>query len=213
MARVTYSALVSDMSGKVGDVVFSRWKGRKVVRNRVTPANPRSVAQTIVRVNMALVVAWWSRLSVALKTAIGVLAASESISGFNGFTKRCMRDMNAVPTPQAPRFVPHNTDVLPITELASEPTVGSKSVTLTWVDGGSPVDATVEIYACPSLEPDYTATLVNVTGEPSLVSSGTRVVVLPEGATLYHFFALVKTADAAPEYSLAAHVEGMSSVE
>jgi hypothetical protein len=46
MAKVTFSAAVSDIRGKVGNtIVFSNWKGRPTLRRWLKPANPMTADQ------------------------------------------------------------------------------------------------------------------------------------------------------------------------
>ena len=86
MAKVLYSAIVSDIRNSVGDIVFSAWKGRGYVRRRVTPANPNTTAQQAQRGAMTRTVAVWQSLLLAIQSAWGRYAAGKGISGFNGWT-------------------------------------------------------------------------------------------------------------------------------
>jgi hypothetical protein len=90
MARIDLSPLVSDVRGKVGDTVFSKWKGTNYIRTRVTPANPNTTAQQNVRDAMARLVSIWQELDADLKAAWDVWGATLQISGFNGFVKKNM---------------------------------------------------------------------------------------------------------------------------
>jgi len=50
MAKVTGPLMSMDASGSyAGTIVFTRWKGRNVVRQLVTPANPKSLNQETAR--------------------------------------------------------------------------------------------------------------------------------------------------------------------
>ena len=46
MARVKFSALVSEMRNKLNGSVFSKNRGGNYLRNKVTPVNPQSIFQT-----------------------------------------------------------------------------------------------------------------------------------------------------------------------
>ncbi len=85
MATLIFSALLSDARGKIGDVVFSGWKGRAYVRRRVVPANPNSALQQAIRGAMTLCVASWQSFSVNEQNSWLSYASSRSISTFNGF--------------------------------------------------------------------------------------------------------------------------------
>jgi hypothetical protein len=87
MARLIFSPLLSDARGKVGDVVFSGWKGTPYVRRRVIPANPNSAAQQAIRAAMTLCVASWQSLTANEQNSWLTYAAARSISSFNGFVK------------------------------------------------------------------------------------------------------------------------------
>lgn len=49
MAKVKFSALVSEMRNKLNGSVFSKNRGGNYLRNKVTPVNPQTVHQTDVR--------------------------------------------------------------------------------------------------------------------------------------------------------------------
>lgn len=49
MAKVKFSALISDMRNKLNGSVFSKNRAGSYLRNKVTPVNPQSVAQTAAR--------------------------------------------------------------------------------------------------------------------------------------------------------------------
>lgn len=70
MARLQYSALLSDARGKLNGSVLSRNKGGAYIRNKVTPVNPRSSYQTAQRaIVAALAKAYGSTLTAAQRTA------------------------------------------------------------------------------------------------------------------------------------------------
>lgn len=55
MAKVSGPLMSMDASGKFGGtIVFSKWKGRNVVRQLVVPANPNSAGQEAARNRTAL---------------------------------------------------------------------------------------------------------------------------------------------------------------
>ena len=85
------SPIFSDIRNKLGEnVVFSMWKGRPYMRSYVTPANPKSLAQTANRLHLAaLVTAWqtWIKGVTGVETAWNSAALSQLISGFNRYVK------------------------------------------------------------------------------------------------------------------------------
>jgi len=56
MAKVVMPLLSAEASGKIANtMVFFYWKGKNVVRRWVTPTNPRSAAQKLIRTRLAAV--------------------------------------------------------------------------------------------------------------------------------------------------------------
>lgn len=105
MARITGPLHSDDASGRfAGSLVFAKWKGRNYVRQLVTPANPKSAAQTGVRSMMAWLATWWSSFSDPNKATWDALAASKEISSFNAFVGECLKrwQTNSGPTIEYP---------------------------------------------------------------------------------------------------------------
>ncbi len=87
MAIVHGPAMSLDASGSLaGAIVFSKWKGRNYVRQLVTPANPRSGAQTGFRASMKFLAQNWAGLSDAEKATWENRATDMIVSNFNAFT-------------------------------------------------------------------------------------------------------------------------------
>lgn len=95
MARVTYTPVVAGVSGKAADAVFSSWKGRGYIRKLVTPSNPKSAAQTVVRESMARIPPLWRSLEAEIKTLQNSYAAAYRMSGYNWFAKNNRKDEEA----------------------------------------------------------------------------------------------------------------------
>lgn len=133
MALVKFSPAISAISGSTASIVFSRWKGRHYIRERVIPANPRSTLQTTQRNYFAKVVAWWHDVKAILKDACDELGATWSVSGFNALQSRNVKDMaDAVDE----RIMPLNTPVNAINDLAGVVGVGAAGdIDLTWAQG------------------------------------------------------------------------------
>lgn len=90
MARVTFSALLSAASGKIGDVVASRWKGIPYFRRRVVPSNPQSGKQCKQRYVLKSALTLWQSVK-SWANAPWILAASGyAESGYNLFMDGCM---------------------------------------------------------------------------------------------------------------------------
>lgn len=133
MALVKFSPAISSLSGSTASIVFSRWKGRHYIRERVIPANPKTAAQTTQRNFFAKVVGWWHDVKAILKDACDELGATWSVSGFNAFQSRNVQDLaDAVDE----RIMPLNSPVNPIDDLAAATGVGaSGDIDLTWAQG------------------------------------------------------------------------------
>lgn len=138
MARVIFSPLIADIRGKTADVVFSSWKGRNYIRQRVIPANPQTDAQTAVRNALAECVALWQAMSVTLNDGYNAGADELTISGYNDFVGRNRSHVQAEDRLFGPR---RNLDAdsprlsAPTDfSLGSEPAPGNKF--FNWTDPG-----------------------------------------------------------------------------
>jgi hypothetical protein len=86
MALVTGPLHSDTASGTFAkSLVFSVWKGRPYVRERVTPTNPKSAKQTGVRSLLGFIAQLWTSISVPNKATWVALAAQKSISPFNAY--------------------------------------------------------------------------------------------------------------------------------
>ncbi len=87
MAIVKGPAMSLDASGSLaGAVVFSKWKGRNYIRQLVTPANPRSGAQTGFRASMKFLAQNWAGLTAGEQATWLERAQDMIVSEFNAFT-------------------------------------------------------------------------------------------------------------------------------
>lgn len=193
--KVQFSVVFSGASGKAGDVVASRWKGRSYVRRRVIPANPRSTLQTTQRNFLAKIVGWWHDLKVLLKDSCDELGATWSVSGFNAFVARNLKDMaDAVDE----RLIPLNSPVNPIDNLVA--VVGLTipgDIDLTWTQGEATTGQKI------FLAWEKTSTPA---GQSAIAYKDSGVLVEAESTTLgdldpgeeYNVWAFVERAAAAP---------------
>jgi hypothetical protein len=76
-------------------MVFATWKGRSYVRQLVTPANPKSAAQTGIRAMMAWLSKRWTSVSAPDKASWEPIAESRSISEFNAFVSAALERWQA----------------------------------------------------------------------------------------------------------------------
>lgn len=87
MAKFTPGAIVSEISGKIAATIFTRNKGGMVIRNRRTPINRRSVAQSIQRQGLGNLASGWRGLSQAERDGWNAAAASFPYQNTLGETK------------------------------------------------------------------------------------------------------------------------------
>ncbi len=146
MAIITFSPLIVAASGKVGDTVFSRWKGRPYIRSRVTPANPNTAAQQIQRNKLKYTVLQWQSLPTDIKARWNEYASPYSKSGFNFWC-----DFNIPSQVHADdlelKATPPNKDVNGPTDFAAVPGAGSGEINCTWTTGKEGAGIYIEAYA------------------------------------------------------------------
>lgn len=88
MATVKGPLFSVEASGTVASsIVFSRWKGRPVVRKHTVPSNPRSVLQISVRAVMRFLSTNYFNLTATEKAAWLSIANSDAISQINAFAR------------------------------------------------------------------------------------------------------------------------------
>lgn len=80
MAKFLSSAVGGDIRGKIGSSVFSRNKGGAYIRTKVTPVNPKTPAQQLVRQNFGQNSKKWSgTLTQSQRDAWNAFAASNPV--------------------------------------------------------------------------------------------------------------------------------------
>jgi hypothetical protein len=65
MAKIKFGMMMTDASGKLGGQVFSKNRGGSYVRTKVTPLNPQTTAQSVVRGIFASISSAWSTITQA----------------------------------------------------------------------------------------------------------------------------------------------------
>lgn len=79
-------------SGKLGGaIVFSSWKGRPVVRQLVTPSNPKSAKQLARRAMMRFLTQYWASISGADQATWDTLAKASNIAPVNAYVAHNQR--------------------------------------------------------------------------------------------------------------------------
>lgn len=193
MSRVKFSALVSDISGSIGDTTFGRWKGQPYVRGKTKPSNPNTDAQKEVRDAMKATVAAWKEIRTSLKDAYDAGAGPLNISGYNDFTKQNVNSIKDDMGLFGPRRGPDYKEsdfALPEDVDATE---GSNSgeVELTWTDPGGGSDDYVAIIVID----DDTKELVYQDLEAAEVSEESAVIEDLEPGNLQLMAVIAHNAD------------------
>ncbi|MBA7530920.1 hypothetical protein ES705_23131 [subsurface metagenome] len=143
MARIQFSALLSAASGKIGDVVMSRWKGVAYARRRVIPANPQSGDQCKQRHLLKVSLLLWQSIKAWAKAPCDLGVSGYALSGYNKFMDDCIGALKDQFVAGAQGVDPTWTtfDVTPMTPYnAKHPelldmdagTGGETNVTFTW---------------------------------------------------------------------------------
>lgn len=128
MARVTYSPLIVEMSGKCADAVFSRWKGIDYVRSRVTPANPRSDLQTAQRDALKHTLTMWQSVKGWAKAVWDKYAKGYALSGYNRYMDDNILHVKAA---EAGHLTPYNPDRAALIDAAAV-AGGAGIITASW---------------------------------------------------------------------------------
>ena len=130
--RIRFSPLIATASGKAADAVASSWKGRAYIRKLVTPANPQSAAQVLVRDSLARCVTLWRSLHASTKSWLNTYGTSYRMSGYNIFMKknRALEQAGSVllPVPAHPNVI------VPGSLTFATGAGGSGTVLITWTD-------------------------------------------------------------------------------
>lgn len=113
MAKVKFSALISEMRNKLNGSVFSKNRAGNYLRNKVTPVNPQTSFQTAVRAILTAASQSWRALTesqrkawnsaVANFTGTDIFGDVKTPSGINLYNKLYI---NASTILQAPRTTP-----------------------------------------------------------------------------------------------------------
>lgn len=115
MAKITPTALVSEITGKFQGHVLQMWKGQIIIRAYTQPTQPRTEKQQLIRGIMNNLAGEWSDLSDAQQTFWNTYAASldDVMSGFNAYVRNNTKliyanhgSLNQITTPPDPTNPP-----------------------------------------------------------------------------------------------------------
>jgi len=102
MVKVYGPLMGLDASGSLASAItFSKCKGRNYVRQRVIPANPKSVLQVAVRVMMKFLAQNWASMTAPEKATWEELANNATISTFNAMVSAGMTRWRQMKAPAA----------------------------------------------------------------------------------------------------------------
>lgn len=216
MAGIKPSVVVSEILGKAGSVVFSKWKGRAYVRSLVTPANPQSNDQTFMRGYLRKVVAWWHDIPVVVQDACKAVAAFTDVTGFNLFTQRNAEDLSYAPGtwPDPPatradpiaRIMPLSSPVNPVDSVVATAQVNAGEITVTWDQGAAVTGDLIYILAELHATLFDESAIFKATHAAATVQTETVVITgLTPGAS-YDLYVMVRNA-ATEGYSIARPVK------
>jgi len=169
MAVITFGPMIIAASGKVGDTVFSKWKGRPYIRSRVTPANPKTALQIKQRTRLASAVFQWQQLPQDIKDRWGEYASPYAMSGYN---KWC--DVNIPHMWHAddgsPLITPANKDLAGPTDFAAITGSSTKEIDCTWTEGYEAAGVYIEIYVMEEGTNYYDLAIQQLEHEATLAS-------------------------------------------
>lgn len=139
MAIVKGPMMSLDASGSLaGAIVFSKWKGRNYVRQLVTPANPRSGAQTGFRASMKFLAQIWASIAAGSQSTWDDRASDMIVSNFNAFTSyNQLRWRNFLTPTQEDPAAEVST---PATAPTGAAVAGVRMATVTLTDSGTAPD-------------------------------------------------------------------------
>jgi hypothetical protein len=99
MAKIKFGQIISEARGKIAGMVFSRNRSGNFIRTKVTPINPRSLAQGALRGNLAGIAKAWAGFTDAVRDEFTAhcgegdrqnsIGDKVKLSGFNFYVGLC----------------------------------------------------------------------------------------------------------------------------
>lgn len=163
MAKIVFSAVVGDARKKVGGVVFTKVRSGSIVRRKVSPIQPRSVAQMNVRANFTHLAKLWSDVTMLNYRAAWIalagqyprkdkFGAAHTLTGMQLFVgcNRALQRINLGPILPAPATlsVPYP-GALSLSPVGAAPITGLMLDCAVWPTA----DETGVVYATPPMSP------------------------------------------------------------
>lgn len=188
MATIIYAPIISEARGAVADCVFSVWKGRPYIRQRVIPANPQSDDQTAVRESLARCVELWQSLEKDITNVQDAYATGYRMSGFNNFIK----DNRAAEQAETElKITPPNKEIDPVAALTDAGGGASGSIILTWT--GGTVGTTFKVYVLTRKDAENEFVLAEK--DTTLTSEGTVTITELTPGSSYDCFVINENTD------------------
>lgn len=164
MALVKYGAIISEARGKEAGIVFSRNSYGGYMKQKVSPINPQTSYQQMVRGQLGTIAQQWSGLAEQIKEAwkqlgqqvlrVNRFGDQTYYTGFNLFVKlnrnRVIMGLPIITTPPALPSLP----TLNITGVTIEQTSGNVetvSIAFTLTGGDAPSDFQLAVDATPAV--------------------------------------------------------------
>jgi len=161
MAKVKFSALISEMRNKLNGSVFARNRGGNYLRTKVTPTNPQTAAQVAARSLLTQFAQSWRSLTEAQRAAFNAVAdqfATTDVFGDvvnpSGSTLYTRLNINialaggvAIVTPPTP------TGAAALTDLSVTADVSDSEVEIVFAPGAVPADHALFLEATSNLSP------------------------------------------------------------
>jgi len=154
MAKVKFGQIISEARGKIGGMVFSRNSYGSYIRQKVTPVNPSSARQSIVRTYLTQLAQDWRDLTAPQKLQWNTQAVAfaktdifgdkQTPSGFNLYMSLNLNILNVngvvISTP------PVLEDAFNFTAFSAAISAGGGSIDLTYA-AAIPATVSVEVFA------------------------------------------------------------------
>ncbi len=161
MAKIKLSALVSEMRGKLNGSVFSKNRGGAYLRTKVTPVNPQTLAQGLVRASLTNLSQAWRGLTegqrnswnsaVSNFSSTDIFGDIKTPSGINLYNKL---NLNLAAIGEAPISTPPlAVGVGYLDTLSINAAAGAGTIAATFTAIGGSADQTVIVEATPCLSP------------------------------------------------------------
>jgi len=158
MAKILLTHIAADIRGHAGGTVFSKNSSANYIRNKVTPVNPATAAQSLVRSRFTGLSQDWRGLTQAQRNAwnqgaqafshTNIFGNNVPLSGFNLFKQL---NQNLLAANQATiSDIPTVLDVFAFTSQSLVADTTGGTITLTFTPA-IPADSHVILYATPGL--------------------------------------------------------------